>query len=113
MATPEFISEPIKLTGEFLGSDSAARGLVAVPAGFVWREREYRIVELLAKEKASSPEGGKAGNEVYLRREYLTVLLDDGREAVIYFERQARLGQNPKQRWFIYTIADADTMHGP
>lgn len=104
MTAPEFISEPIELTGEFLDAASAGRGLVAAPAAFVWRGQTIRIARVLAREKFSSPEGGRAGNEVYLRRENFTVLLEDGREAAIYFERQARPGGNARQRWFLYTI---------
>lgn len=106
MPSPDFISEPITPTGEFR-TDSAARGLVAVPGAFTWRGRTHRISEVIAREKFSSPEGGREGNEVYLRREYFTVRLDDGREAVIYFERQARPGAAraaARRRWFIYTI---------
>ena len=84
-----------------------ARGLASMPMAFTWRGTRYVIAECLAERKVTAPEGHRAGNEVYLRRQEFTVLLDTGQTAVIYFERQARPGRSrgaAKQRWFLYTI---------
>ena len=104
----DFISEPIVPEAGSFATGPMTRGLAALPAAFVWRGRRYAIVECLEQTKQSAPEGHRAGNERYLRRQWFVVRLDNDAVARIYFERQARPGasaRSAKNRWFLYTIS--------
>ncbi len=103
----EFISEPIEPeTGSF-STELMARGLAALPGAFTWRGRRYEVVDCLDHFKVSSPEGGKAGGERYLRRQVFIVRLDTGQRAKLYVQRHAPRGASgrvSKQRWYLYSI---------
>lgn len=99
-----FISEPISpLAGE-RDTAAMARGEPGLPSGFRWRDGDFLIAKRIDRWKASSPEGGKRGNEVYLRRHYYVLQMSDQTRWTVYFTRQA--GSKPKARWFLYTIED-------
>ncbi len=98
----EFVSDPITPEAGSFDTGLMAQGLASLPGAFTWRNRRYAIVECLSHEKRSGAEG--FSGELYLRRQVFTVRLDSGQIAVIYLERHARPGGNPKQRWFLYSI---------
>ncbi len=103
----EFISEPIEPEPGSFSTELMARGLAALPGAFTWRGRRYEVVECLDHFKESTPEGGKAGAERYLRRQVFIVRLDTGQQAKLYVQRQAPRGASrrvSKQRWFLYSI---------
>jgi hypothetical protein len=103
----QFISEAITPEAGSFVPDLMAAGLAALPAAFTWRGCRYRIVECLEHAKQSTPEGGTAGGERYLRRQVFRVKLDTGQEATIYVCRQApagRSGRAARRRWFLYTM---------
>jgi hypothetical protein len=100
----EFISEPVTaLAGQF-DAHSMATGVPGLPGGFTWRGLDCLIVERLDQWKQSSPEGGRAGGEVYLRRHYFRLRMNDGAIWTVYFVRVATAGRNPRSRWFLYSI---------
>ena len=79
----------------------------SLPAAVTWRNRRYEIVECVHHEKQSSPQGGAAGGERYLRRQVFVVRLHTGQTATLYVQRQAPRGASPraaKHRWFLYSI---------
>lgn len=103
----EFISEAIQPEPGSFSTELMARGLAALPGAFTWRGRRYEVVECLDHFKESSPEGGKAGGERYLRRQVFIVRLDTGQRAKLYVQRQAPRGASgrvSKRRWFLYSI---------
>ncbi|MHB0877293.1 MAG: DUF6504 family protein [Anaerolineae bacterium] len=100
-----FISEPIVPVAGAIEVGRMARGEPGVPARFTWREREYAIVSVLEAHKFASPEGGRPGAEMYVRRHYYTVSCLSGEVMTIYCERQARRA-NAKARWWLYTIEE-------
>ncbi len=93
-----FVSEAIAPGGDF---DVAAmsRGEPSLPQHFVWNGGELRIAQLRRAWRSTKTDRG----DVYLKRHWFEVLLDDDRVAVVYFERQARRGT---PRWWLYTIAE-------
>ena len=103
----QFVSDPITPLKEGFDAAAMGRGEPGLPAGFVWRDAEYRIARELERWKQSSPEGGRAGNEVYLRRHCYRLLMDSGDVWSIYFTRQPVAGSGGRQRWFLYTVARA------
>lgn len=103
MAT-EFISEPIrpwKGTGDPL---AMSRGEPGLPAGFDWRAQRARVAERLDAWKTTSPESGRRGNEVYLRRHYFRLRMESGAVWVVYFVRQTPRSGSARQRWFLFSI---------
>ena len=103
----ELISEPIEPEPGSFSTELMARGLAALPGAFTWRGRRYEVVECLDHFKESSPEGGKAGGERYLRRQVFIVRLDTGQRAKLYIQRHAPRGASgrvSKQRWFLYSL---------
>lgn len=100
---PEFVSEPIRPVGAARDTASMARGEPGLPSGFAWRGREYHVVRIEERWKASGTEGGRADGERYLRRHYYRLHVSDGSHWVVYFVRQARAGTG-RQRWFLYSI---------
>lgn len=104
MPQPEFVSEPIAPVGGTADLSAMARGEPGLPNGFEWQAARFEIVERLEQWKQSSPEGGRAGNEVYLRRHYYRLRMSDGAIWVVYFARQAARSASPKRRWYLYTV---------
>ena len=101
----QFISESITpIVGRF---DSAAmgRGEPGLPAEFDWRGQTFKIVEKHDQWKQSSPEGGRAGSEVYLRRHYYKLLMSDASVWTVYFIRQSPKSGSMKRRWFLYAMS--------
>lgn len=99
-----FVSEPLEVVGETRDLRDMAGGLPGLPVRFRWRGGVYAVVDREATWKASSPEGGRPGNEMYLRRHYYRLRMGDGSHWTVYFERQARRGASPKRRWYLYTV---------
>lgn len=106
---PEFISEPITPEAGTFSTDMMSQGLASLPRAFTWREQRYEITECLEHYKESTPEGGKATGERYLRRQYFVVMLDTDQRATLYVQRQGA----GKQRWFLYTIEQKKGAEGP
>jgi len=111
---PKLISEAIlPLAGT---SDPAAmsRGEPGLPAAFTWRGRTFSITVCRRTWKQLRPESG--GGELYLRRHYYLLEMEDGREWTVYCLRHPpRPGGSgrgeksdaprvPRQRWFLYSI---------
>ena len=92
------------------GTANAARmglGEPGLPAGFVWRDQDYDIVETLDAWKQSSREGARAVGESYLRRHYYRLKMSDGSVWTVYFLRQSMSSSRGRQRWFLYTVEPA------
>lgn len=103
----EFLSEPLNPVGGF-DTAAMATGAPGLPTAFDWRDARYTVVETLARWKTTSPEHGKAGNEVYLRRHYFKLRMSDGSAWTVYFTRQPARGGSPKTRWFLYSRAEPE-----
>lgn len=82
-----------------------SRGEPGLPAQFTWRDQTYRVAVRLEAWKATSPEGGRAGGEVYLRRHYYKLRMSDETVWTVYFVRQRPRSGPGHQRWHLYTIS--------
>jgi hypothetical protein len=78
-----------------------ARGEPGLPDRFAWRGTGYAVAAVLRTWKTSTRERG----ELYLRRHWYEVRTATGERMTLYCERQAKLGRNPKRRWWLYSIA--------
>jgi len=97
----ELISEPLRPIRGTFDTRAMGRGEPGLPTGFIWRERTFRVVEVLETWKHSEREGGSG--ELYLRRHYFKLRMEDGAIWTVYFVRQTPKTGNVKQRWFLYT----------
>lgn len=102
---PEFISEPVMPSGEAFDTRAMAAGTPGLPRAFTWREKTLAILTCVGRWKGTSPEGGRAGKEVYLRRHYFELRMADDSTWTVYFVRQTPKSGSPKARWFLYTRA--------
>lgn len=100
----EFVSEPVIPLKGTSNAAAMARGEPGLPEAFDWRERTYKVVEVLERWKQSSREGGHAQGELYLRRHYYKLRMDDGTTWTVYLVRQTPKSGSPKRRWFLYSI---------
>ncbi len=99
----KFISETIKPLAGTFNSAAMTRGEPGLPKGFVWRDNEYKIAEVLEVWKETGP-CKSGGPEQYLRKHWYKIRTDNGLEMTLYFERQARSKSQKKTRWWLYTI---------
>ncbi len=104
----DLISEPIAPHRGTFDTSRMGSGEPGLPTGFVWRGQSVSIVDQLATWKHSSREGGGAG-DLYLRRHYYKLRMNDGRIWTIYFVRQTPRSGNAKKRWFLYTVEAEQT----
>ncbi len=110
----EFVSEPIKPDAGTFNAAAMAAGQPGLPSGFTWRDRHYQIQRLLAEWKHSEAEGHRPGGERYYRKHYFRVATQDGRIMTIYAVRHVKPGENPRKRWWLYTVERPDpTTGGP
>jgi DNA polymerase IV len=97
----KLISEPLRPTEEWLTTDAMSRGEPGLPAGFHWRDSVHRVATLVRAWKQVKPE---ASGQMYLRRHYYELRMEDGATWTVYCLRQAgRSGANVP-RWFLYRI---------
>jgi hypothetical protein len=97
-----FVSEAIVPDCEGADPSTLERGEPSLPRAFTWREERLVVAEIRATERSTRIDRG----EQYLARHWFRFGTPDGREAVVYFDRQAKKG---RPRWFLYTIAAALT----
>jgi hypothetical protein len=100
----EFVGDTIEPQSGTFDAGAMARGEPGLPRGFKWRGQAFDVVERLEQWKGTSPEGGRSGGEVYLRRHYYKLRMSDGSTWTVYFLRQAPAGGSAKRRWFLYTV---------
>jgi hypothetical protein len=96
-----FVSEPLAPSDEWRDSPALSRGEPALPQRFRWHDDDLVIAGVSRTWRSTNTDRG----DVYLARHWYETTLDDGRVAVIYFDRKARAGQS---RWWLYTIAAED-----
>ncbi len=84
-----------------------SRGEPGLPAGFVWRDREYRVIRVVRRWKQLGPETGS--KELYLRRHYAEMVMDDSSTWIVYCLRQPHGAGGTGGRWFVYSIAALDS----
>lgn len=100
----ELISQPITPKAGTFHAAAMGRGEPGLPVGFLWRDGDFTIVEIISAWKHSSNEGGRAGGDVYLRRHYYKLRMNDHTIWTVYFVRQTPKSGSPKLRWFLYTM---------
>lgn len=106
----EFISEPITPDARTFDAAAMATGVPGLPTGFTWRDRHFQIDAIISswKESESCTHGS---GERYLRKHFWKVRVMTGETMTLYALRKVKRGENPKQRWWLYTI-EQPPVHG-
>lgn len=107
MPRDEFVSERIEPAGGWLDVAGMGRGEPGLPRGFLWRGESFEVISCEESWKTSSPEGGRVGADVYLRRHYYRLKMANGTLWTVYFLRQAARAGSAKHRWFLYAVESA------
>lgn len=100
----EFISETIQPNAGSGDVKAMARGLAGLPTGFTWRERSYRIRDVLAEWKQSEHCHHRRNGERYYKKHYYRVRVDTGETMTLYVIRHTKAGENPRNRWRLFSI---------
>lgn len=103
----EFVSEPIRPDAGTFDAVAMARGEPGLPAGFTWRGKHYAIVRQIEAWKESQPCDHGSG-ERYYRKRCFRVRVDTGETMRLYALRHVRNGANPKARWWLFGIEQAE-----
>lgn len=113
-APGRFVSERITPDPTALDTATAALGEPALPMRFSWRGRTYRVVRVIARRKGYEPDRTHGSGELYLRRHWLEVEVDDGSIMTLYFERQPVSRRSGTSRapghgrcWWLYSVREA------
>jgi len=103
MSSSELISEQIVPDAGTFDASAMARGMPGLPSGFTWRDRHYTIVEVISSWKQSEADRHTRG-ERYYRKHFWQVRAESGERMTLYALRHTKRGQNPKARWWLYTL---------
>jgi phosphoribosylglycinamide formyltransferase-1 len=102
----DFVCEPIKPDRGTFDAASLARGVPGLPSGFTWRGTHFAVQELLESWKQSERESHRGG-ERYYRKHYYRVRTNRGEVLTVYALRHMKPGENPRNRWWLYTLKRA------
>ena len=103
MPSAEFISEPLKPDRLTFDAAAMATGVPGLPTGFQWRDQHFEIATVESSWKECEPcTHGSA--ERYLRKHFWKLRTKSGEVLTVYALRKVKRGENPKARWWLYTI---------
>jgi hypothetical protein len=97
-----FVSEPLDPAADAFDPAAMSRGEPALPPEFRWRGERLVIAQILRTWRSTKDDRG----DTYLARHWFEIRTQDGRTAVVYFDRHARAG---KPRWWLYTIGSNES----
>ena len=93
-----FISRPIVPQGGAFDADTMSHGEPSLPPSFEWEGETLKVGDVRKVWRTLKEDRG----EKYVKRHWFEFETQDGRIAVVYFDRGARRGQ---PRWWLYTIS--------
>jgi hypothetical protein len=100
----QFISEAIIPDAASFGRPATV-GEPTLPQRFTWRKQKFEIREVVRVWKEHEPDRTHGSGELYLRKHWFEVRVDDGSVMKIYFQRQPMSGRSAKARWWLYSLA--------
>ena len=92
-----FIAKPIVPESSAVDADGHGRMEPAPPAAFRFGEERLAVARVVRSWRSNRSDRG----DVYLKKHWFEIELDDGRVAVVYFDRSAR---RDSPRWWLYTL---------
>lgn len=97
-----FVSMPLEPSTTYVPSNALDRGEPPVPDRFTYAGATLRVTSVVRSWRSTNTDRG----DTYLARHWYEFALDDGRQAVVYFDRKAKPG---RPRWWLYTLSDTET----
>ena len=97
MGQTRFVGVSLEPAATFIDSGALSRGEPPLPVAFLWNGASLRIAAVVKTWRSLKTDRG----DDYLAKHWYEIRLEDGRCAVIYFDRKARVG---RPRWWLYTI---------
>jgi hypothetical protein len=94
-----FVSEALTASPEHVDTGALSRGEPSLPREFGWHDERLVVRDVVRTWRSTVTDRG----DVYLAKHWFELALDDGRVAVVYFDRKTRREQ---PRWWLYTIAE-------
>ncbi len=98
----QFVSEPLTASADCIDTGALSRGEPPLPKEFGWRGERFVVREIVRTWRSTTTDRG----DTNLARHWYELALEDGRAAVLYFDRTSRRDQ---PRWWLYTLSDAAT----
>lgn len=95
-----FVGEALTASAECVDTGALSRGEPPLPKTFASHGERLVIERVVRTWRSTTTDRG----DTYLARHWYEAVLDDGRVAVVYFDRKAQRG---RARWWLYTLADA------
>lgn len=95
------VSEEIQPAGGF-DVAAMARGEPGLPPAFTWRGAVHEVAAHLRSWKGFRPDTGSS--EMYLRRHYHELRMEDGATWIVYCLRQVGSRQAARHRWFLERV---------
>ena len=102
LCRPRLVSEEIQPEKGAFDAVAMARGEPGLPPVFAWRGTLHGVAARLRSWKGFRPDSGSP--EMYLRRHYHELRMEDGTTWVVYCLRQAESRQAARHRWFLEKI---------
>lgn len=78
-------------------------GEPALPLQFTWQRQVHTVQAVRRSWKALDPDRTHGGGELYLRRHWFELQMDDGSVWTVYFQRQPGSRRLARQRWWLYS----------
>jgi len=103
----QFVSEAIRPVVATCDTSRMAAGEPGLPRAFLWRGQTIEIAELMRSWRETGPCRNGSG-ESYVRKHWYEVVTSSGSRMKIYFERQARTRGTRGQRWWLFSVEEAD-----
>jgi len=98
----QFVSQPLQPIGATFDPAKMSHGEPSLPVAFEWNDQQLKIRSQIRTWRSTKTDRG----DVYLARHWFELEVEDGRRAVVYFERQA---PRKAPRWWLYTIEEPKT----
>ncbi|MDQ6925384.1 MAG: DUF6504 family protein [Candidatus Eremiobacteraeota bacterium] len=95
----QFFSEALTASAECVDTGALSRGEPPLPKEFGWRGERLVVRDVVRTWRSTNTDRG----DTYLARHWFELALNDGRAAVLYFDRKSRRDQ---PRWWLYTLTD-------
>jgi DNA polymerase-4 len=102
LCRPRLVSEEIQPEGGAFDAVAMARGEPGLPPAFAWRGVVHGVAVRLRSWKGFRPDTGSP--EMYLRRHYHELRMEDGTTWVVYCLRQTGSRQAARHRWFLEKV---------
>jgi Domain of unknown function (DUF6504) len=103
MASEMFVSERLTPTGGAFGLPIVI-GEPVLPSAFVWKQQTVTVREVVRQWREHEADRTHGSGELYLRKHWYELRMNDGALWKVYFQRQPGSRRNAKARWWLYTM---------